>query len=163
VKLPAENPIGTIWTQLHNAGDLNAVDVAVVAKGHIASVEMTLDQASAELDAMEGGLDGIPASKKSVLSRTQNAPITLEDFDSTRLDDYKSGKAKPSRLEFTDAQWDDFLHGKTLIYLFGVVTYRDEGLNKNEQWKPRFCGYFAQSTSFWHSCAKNAPEKIALK
>ena len=162
-KLPSTASVGSIWTTLANVGDLDATDFVYLMKGHIATAALSDEQARAELDAMENALGMISPSKKGVLTKTQDALITVEDIPADKWSEMIGGKFKPATLEFTDAQWADFMKGVGVIYLFAVAKYRDEGLENNQIWRLRFCGYFIQATTFWHNCAKNAPEKITAK
>jgi hypothetical protein len=163
VKIPADAAAGSIWARLNNGGDLDATDLVSLMKGHIANGMMTVQQASAELDAMEKMVSTAPKEMKTVLTKAQDQIVTLQDIDAAKWQEAVSGKLKPPELEFSDTQWTDFLQGKTVIYLFLVARYRDDSLNKGDIWNLRFCGYFVSSTTFWHNCSKNTPEKIVLK
>jgi hypothetical protein len=99
----------------------------------------------------------------TVMNRTQDQIVTLQDVASDQWADALYRKRKPPLIEYTDTQWSDFLKGSTQLYVFYVATYRDDSLKQGELWRLRFCGYFVASTSFWHNCSTNSPQKISSK
>jgi hypothetical protein len=165
-KLPESSPVRTIWAHFNNAGDLDATDFGGLATGRVTTQLLTSDQITTQLDAMEKALKIGDAAERSnlqtVLNRNQDQLVTLQDVTADQFADVLHLKRVPPTIEYTDAQWGDFMKGSTQLYLFYVANYRDESLKKGEHWRLRFCGYFVASTTFWHNCSTNSPQKISF-